>query len=196
MALSEIDRNLIQRCLAQKPKAWNDFVDRYMGLVVHVVNHTARSRSIRLSTQDQDDLTADVFLAILENDFAVLRHFRGQASLATYLTVISRRVAVRELLKRKTAARLGEPAAGGTAVDAMADANPGPEQRLSDREEVERLLAELEGTEAEIVRLYHLDGKTYREISVALGMPENSIGPTLSRAREKLRKSSVEEPTN
>ena len=30
MALSEIDRNLLQRCLARKPRAWEDFVDRFM----------------------------------------------------------------------------------------------------------------------------------------------------------------------
>ncbi len=42
MALSEIDRNLLDRCLQRKPRAWEDFVDRFMGLVVHVVSHTAR----------------------------------------------------------------------------------------------------------------------------------------------------------
>jgi RNA polymerase sigma-70 factor (ECF subfamily) len=36
--------------------------------------------------------------------------------------------------------------------------------------------------------MYHLEGKSYREISQALGLPENSIGPTLHRAREKLRR--------
>jgi RNA polymerase sigma-70 factor (ECF subfamily) len=45
----------------------------------------------------------------------------------------------------------------------------------------------LTGPEAEVVRLYHLEGKSYREISSAIGIPENSIGPTLSRARAKLR---------
>ncbi len=45
----------------------------------------------------------------------------------------------------------------------------------------------LTGSEAEVVRLYHLEGKTYREISSAIGIPENSIGPTLNRARAKMR---------
>ena len=196
MVLSEIDRNLLQRCLDRKPNAWNDFVDRYIGLVIHVIHHTARARSVRLSAQDQDDLTAEVFLAILNKDFAVLQHFRGQSSLATYLTVIARRVVIRELLKQKTVARLGEPTESATLVEALADRNPGPEQRLSDREQVERLLDELDGAEAEVVRLYHLEGKSYQEISAALGMPENSIGPTLSRARDKLRNSNVDQPTN
>jgi RNA polymerase sigma-70 factor (ECF subfamily) len=62
-----------------------------------------------------------------------------------------------------------------------------PEKRISNREEVERLMDNLTGPEAEVVRLYHLEGKSYREISSAIGIPENSIGPTLSRARAKLR---------
>ena len=44
VALSEIDRNLFARCLARKPRAWDDFVDRFMGLVLHVIDHSAQSR--------------------------------------------------------------------------------------------------------------------------------------------------------
>ena len=62
------------------------------------------------------------------------------------------------------------------------------EQRVSDRDQVERLLAELDGAEAKVVRMYHLEGKSYQEISSAVGMPENSVGPTLSRARSKMRR--------
>src|SRR3954466_16050158 len=82
VALSDIDRNLLDRCLNRKPRAWEDFVDRFMGLVVHVINHTAQCRSIRLSTSDREDLASDVFVAIVERDMAVLRHFRGKSSLA------------------------------------------------------------------------------------------------------------------
>ena len=44
------------------------------------------------------------------------------------------------------------------------------------------------GEEADIVRLYHLEGKTYHEISRETGVPVNSIGPALSRARAKMRR--------
>lgn len=187
MALSEIDRNLLSRCLGRKPRAWEEFVDRFLGLVIHVINHTAQCRSIRLTSQDVEDLAADVFLAVVNNDFAILRRFRGDSSLATYLTVVSRRVVVRELLKRRTTASLSESGAD------IAIGQPSThEQRISNREEVERLLESLEGPEAEVVRMYHLEGKTYQEISTSVGMPENSVGPTLSRARAKLRRQSVD----
>ena len=179
MALSEIDRSLLRRCLERQPGAWEDFVDRFLGLAVHVVNHTAQARSIRLTLQDTEDLVAEVFLAVVNKDFALLRRFRGRSSLATYLTVVARRVVVRELLKRKTTSSLKDVAENASGVD--------HEQRISDRDEVERLLRQLHGSDADVIRMYHLEGKSYQEISSSIGMPENSIGPTLSRARAKLR---------
>jgi len=180
VALSDIDRSLLDRCLAQKPRAWEDFVDRFTGLIIHVVNHTARCRSIMLSSADREDLTAEVLLNIVQNDFAVLRHFRGNCSLATYLTVVARRVVVRKLVGSRTATALGD-AADAAAVE------PGAEQRITDRDEVQSLMEQLDQSEADVVRMYHLEGKTYQEISRSTGVPTNSVGPLLSRARTKLR---------
>jgi len=192
VALLEIDRNLLDRCLSEKPNAWHDFVDRFMGLVVHVVNHTAQSRSIRLAPEDREDLVGEVFLTLVKNDYAVLRQFRGGSSLATYLTVVARRVVVHQLLRRRATAALSD-----TAVEEAPSRDNGAVERISDQEEVARLLEELQGTEAEVVRLYHLQGKSYHEISQAVGMPENSIGPTLSRAREKMRRAAAaDQPTS
>lgn len=184
MSLHPIDRQLLERCLARKPRSWEDFVDRYLGLVLHVVDHSARCRGISLTPQDREDLTAEVFLACLADDMAVLRRFRGQSSLATYLTVVARRVVVRELLKRRPEVPLsGDP---------LAADQPSPVQRIGDREVIERLLEELNGSESEVVRLYHLESKSYEEISHILGVPVNSIGPLLSRARTKMRQAQVE----
>jgi len=184
VALSELDRTLLQRCLARKPRAWDEFVNRFVGLVTHVIRHTAQCRSMRLSRQDIEDLTAEAFLTLIKDDFAVLRRFRGESSLATYLTVVCRRIVVRELLKKKRPANLAESL--GDVADPGRSAMH--EERISNRDEVERLLSHLQGSEADVVRMYHLEGKTYREISATVGVPENTIGPTLSRARAKIRR--------
>lgn len=193
MGLSEIDRNLLERCLARKARAWEDFVDRFMGLIIHVIQHSAHARSIRLTPEDRDDLCAEVFLNLLKDDFAILRHFRGQSSLATYLTVVARRIVVKELLGRKPSAPLKEPAPRRPVPQPVGKPSEA-ESRLEDREEVEGLLEELEGPEAQVVRMFHLEGKSYAEISLALGIPENSIGPILSRARVKMRRAGVNQP--
>lgn len=191
MPLTEQDQKLLLRCLARQGDAWSEFVERFLGLVVHVVHHTAETRGVNLTPADQEDLCGDVLLAVMRDDFAVLRHFRGQSSLATYLSVVSRRVCIREMVRRK----LHHPAggSGGSSLN-MADparvADPNghrEEERIENREEVERLLQALNGEEATAVRLYHLEGRSYREISETLGVAENSVGPLLSRARERLR---------
>jgi RNA polymerase sigma-70 factor (ECF subfamily) len=156
-----------------------------MGLVVHVVNHSIQSRSLRLSPEDREDLVAQVFLTIVKDDLAILRHFRGESSLATYLTVIARRVVVADLLRQRANQQHDGNNHGHEHEMAMAGAEA--EQRVSNRDEVERMMADLDSAEANIVRMYHLEGKSYQEISSAVGMPENSVGPTLSRARRKMR---------
>lgn len=186
MALTEIDRSLLSRCVTNQPGAWRDFVDRFLGLFVHVVNHTAHARSVPLTAELVDDLCAEVFVRLLENDYAILRRFRGHSSLATYLTVIARRIVVKEMARRRMAEAMGH-------VNAHTEtaANDHHERRIDNRDEVEQLLANLSPTEAEIVRRYHLRGDSYRDISRELGVPENTIGPTLSRARQRMREKPV-----
>ena len=186
MALTEIDRNLLTRCVTNQPGAWRDFVDRFLGLFVHVVNHTAHARSVPLTSELVDDLCAEVFVRLLEDDYAILRRFRGHSSLATYLTVVARRIVVKEMAQRRMAEAMGHVSA-----HAETASNDRHERRIEDRDEVERLLADLPAQEAEIVRRYHLFGNNYREISRDLGVPENTIGPTLSRARQRLRQRAV-----
>lgn len=137
MVLSEIDKNLLDRCLARKPGSWEDFVDRFLGLVTHVVNHTAQSRSMKLSPQDREDLCADVFLSIVRDAVRRAQTLSNpQCSLSTYLTVIAGAVSpVRELLQKKTLGRLSLGATDATLEPA---ANGSHEQRVSDREEVDR----------------------------------------------------------
>jgi RNA polymerase sigma-70 factor, ECF subfamily len=186
VSLSEVDRLLLQRCLDQAPRAWQDFVDRFLGLVVHVANHTAQARGIAIDQATRDDLVADVFLTLIASDYAVLRRFRRNCSLATYLTVISRRVIARRLLQNASGSNgrhqnvSADDASHVAATDAVV-------QRIEDQEEVQRLLLRLDPREANVVRMYHLEGKSYQEISRTVGISENSIGPVLSRAREKMR---------
>lgn len=188
VSLSEVDRLLLQRCLDGAPRAWQDFVDRFLGLVVHVANHEAQSRGIAIDEATRNDLAADVFLELIRNDLAVLRRFRRNCSLATYLTVIARRVIVRRLTPQGrpgTAAATADPERVSHTIRS-AEGTPG--ERIENAEEVRRLMVRLDPQEASLVRMFHLEGKSYQEISQAIGMAENSIGPALSRARAKMRR--------
>lgn len=189
MALTEIDRRILKQCLARAPGAWEDFVDRFIGVIVHVVRHTAHARSVPLTPDDLDDLCSEVFVVLLKDDFAVLRSFRGDSSLSTYLTVIARRVVVKQMSHRRKAEALGHVAAHQAAVESHPAEAAG--ERLEQQDEVRAMMAQLEPQEAEVVRKFYLEGQGYKRIAVDLGIPENSVGPILSRAREHLKQRRV-----
>lgn len=187
MALTAVDRALVQRCLHHEPGAWNDFVDRFLGLIYHVIHHTSYLRSTPLRPEDTEDVAAEILLQIVANDYAVLRQFRGQCSLATYLTVIARRNCIHALAQR-SAAREVQLKADGHARELESEEPPKAEIGIESLEEVQKLLGKLPAREREVVRLCYLEGRSYEEISTEMHIPVNSIGPILSRARKRLRK--------
>ena len=162
MPLREIDRQLLDRCLRKEPNAWNDFVDRYMGLVYHVIHHVSHARSVVLSPADIEDIAAEILLAVVDDDYAILRRFKGNSSLPTYLTVVARRICVRDIIKRGREAELGHTHAhrAGLAAEGSSD----EVAAVATKEEVDRMLERLSGREAEVVQLYHLQYLNYRQI--------------------------------
>jgi RNA polymerase sigma-70 factor (ECF subfamily) len=163
-------------------------------LVLHVIRHSARVRGIPLRPEDEEDIAAEIFFALVDDDYAVLRRFRGEAALATYLTIVARRVAVRELLQNKALLTLPDrhdDAHAGNGKHGPSQGEPtdrsGQEavERWENKQDVERVLSRLGGIEARILRFFHLEGKSYQEIAAFLDVPENSIGPMLVRARRK-----------
>jgi RNA polymerase sigma-70 factor (ECF subfamily) len=185
--LTAADRDLLKRCLHHEPGAWNDFVDRFLGLIYHVIHHTAHLRSMPLRPEEVEDLAAEVLLQLVANDYHVLRQFRGQSSLATYLTVIARRICVHELARRAAARQVQPRADGRRAAEAEPEEQPRAGVGLETLEEVAQLLKKLPSRERAVVRLYYLEGRTYEEIATELNVPINSIGPILSRARKRLK---------
>ncbi len=175
------DQRLLDRCIAGDAEGWRAFLQRFGGLFAYVAARTAERRGTPLSDAEREDIVANVVFECLRNDAAVLRAFAGRASLASYLTVIARRVAVRHLIRELEAFRVA------VAQDRPpAAAMPSP-QPIDDREQVAALLDRLEPDEAKLVRLHHLESRSYGEISAITGLPLGSIGPALSRARTKLR---------
>jgi RNA polymerase sigma-70 factor (ECF subfamily) len=186
VALTAVDRELLKRCLNHEPGAWREFVDRFLGLIYHVIHVTAHARGMTMSPQDVEDLAADVMAKIVAKEYAVLRHFKGRSSLASYLTVISRRICLHELASRASERQV-QPA-----PEAELEQRPAPEPTktepsMDNLEEVQALLGKLPPRERQVVRMFYIEGKTYDEISEQLDMPTNSIGPILTRARTRLR---------
>lgn len=190
MVLSQVDQVLLERCLAQRDGAWEEFLDRFLPLLVHVVTHTSRVKFNRLPDAWRDDLVAEVLLSIVDDDFGVLRKFRGNSSLGTYLVVVARRVAARKLAKMRRATGDSPPARSQEPIEIHDDL-----ENLARWDHVETLLGRLPPREAQAIRLYHLQHCSYEEVGTHLGVPENSVGPLLSRARSLMRAAEAEDKT-
>lgn len=198
MVLSDLDRDLLARCLQGTDGAWEDFVDRYLPLIAHVVNSIAKARMGNLPDEMRADLTAEILLGLVDKDFAILRRFRGQSSLGTYLVVVSRRIAVRKLSKMRRVPKQAEAQATTPLAQATSSSNDGhqststntlsPEAwHMENVEEVDNLLAHMPSEEATAIRMFHLEHRSYSDIGTHFGIPENSVGPLLSRARDRMR---------
>ena len=101
MSINELDQTLLTRCLEEQPRGWEDFVDRFMGLVVHVIDHTVQVRGLAIDDEQRDRLCEDVFTILDHDSFRLLREFDDQCSLTTYMTIVARRVVVRLVQNRK-----------------------------------------------------------------------------------------------
>lgn len=187
MPLTEKDRQLVNDLLSGRNGAWNVFVDRYASLIVQVIRHTTHAHSLKLNQDDIDDLTADVFTALLERNLAAIRGFRGRSSFATYLTVVIRRVVLRKLTQRRYREAFGHVQAHQNSV-AEAASEQGTSQSADARDEVDSLMTRLPEPMRQVMEAFYLHGKSYQEIGRILNMPVNSIGPTIARAKMLLKR--------
>ncbi len=187
MPLTNHDRKLLTDLLNAQSGAWKLFVDRYTPLVVKVIQHTAHAHSLKLNSDDTEDLCADTMAELLARNMAALRSFRGRCSLATYLGVIARRIVVRKLAEHRFSSAMGHINAHRAAVDSALSETSSVRQ-LDHHDHVESLLSKLPEEPRQIARWLFLDELTYREIAGRLGKSVNSIGPIVSRLRSLLNR--------
>lgn len=182
-----VESDLIRDLLEGSPRAWEELVDRYGGLVRSRIADVASLFGRQNDWSTIDDVTAEVFASLLARDAAALRCFRCQSSLSTYLAVIATRIA------RRSIARLVRNDHGQS--EKLEEIDPrtsdaDPESLLIGREERDRLLIlvdRLPKRQKELVVAFYREEQTYAEISHRFDIPIGSIGTTLRRAEQKLR---------
>src|SRR5437660_4220473 len=131
---------------------------------------------------DAEDLLQEIFLSAHRK----LESFRGDAALGTWLY----RLATNQILDhvRSRAARAGQLTDGLDDASLLADASGHRlADRVIDRIDLERAMAELpEGCRAAFV-LHDVEGLEHREVSDLLGIAEGTSKSQVHKARLKLR---------
>jgi RNA polymerase sigma factor (sigma-70 family) len=155
------------------------------------VNRLARrvARANGLSRQDCEDFSQDVWLYLLGQDLRLLKAFRGQSSLETYLwTFMKRRCAVWNA--RRLAAfnpRLHQPFSIGLAQRERRPDVHRQGQRLS--EALDRVIERLPVSDRELLRLHFIQGMSVTEIVVGQKASRWAMYKRLERLLQGIRRS-------
>ena len=180
------DTALVRALLEGEVGAWDLFVERYASLVTAVVRKILRGRGLKGAASDVDDVTENVFVALLERDGRLLRRYDPAHKLATYVAVIARTQCHRWLRARKAKTNLADEAWGESLADSGALAVPAGLARTEALAAVRESLAELTPREQELLKAFYFEGIDYKELAEKLGLSMNSVGAALTRARSKL----------
>jgi RNA polymerase sigma factor (sigma-70 family) len=160
-------------------EAWHALVDRYAGLVVSV------ARGFRPAAEDVADVSRTVWLRTVEN----LPRLRLPQALPAWLITVTRN----ECLRMPERASRLRPGGGTTPAGSPDPDQPDIDARLrrAEREAALReAFATLPARDKRLLALLLADPPpSYQEVSVILGVPIGTIGPTRRRTIERLRSS-------
>lgn len=177
----EDERALVRACAEGDPQAWRRFHARFERTALRNAERTLTRLGADDPLERARDVAADVFAELLADDRAALRRFEGRSSVATWLTVITRRRAARSLRRRAPVA-LEEPS------ELVGD-DPAPDELAQQRELgrlVDQQLRGLAPRDRLALQLFYEGNRSYRDVATALDVPVNRIGTLLARARERL----------
>jgi RNA polymerase sigma-70 factor (ECF subfamily) len=168
------DEALVPRLHARDPDAFEQVMRRHNGRLFRV------ARSILSNDSDAEEALQDAYIRA----FAGIAGFKGEASLATWLT----RIAINEALVRLRRRRPDTaPIEEGLA---LADPRPSPEQDAARRElrgVIERALDALPAAFRAVFVLRALEQMSVEETAAALGIREETVKTRFFRARRHLR---------
>jgi RNA polymerase sigma factor (sigma-70 family) len=167
--------SLLARAAQGDQRAWDTLVDQHTTLLYAV------ARSFRLDAADAGDVVQTTWLRLVEH----LDRIEDPTRLVGWLVTTARREALR-VLRRGGRER---PAVDDSVIDRADDAEPVDAALLTDERNRALWTAYRQLSERcrQLLRVAVWEPRAYDEISVALGMPVGSIGPTRRRCLTRLR---------
>ncbi len=170
MAVEQSDAQLVSRCRAGDPAAWNEFVERFSRYV-----YAISGRGFRLSQQDAEDVFQEVFARAYER----LSELRSDDAVRPWLAQLTRRLCIDRL-------RLN-------ARDTPSDTEPDEHEvddvlsQLDDAMSVRAALDKVGDPCRELLDRFFCRDESYRTIGEVLEIPAGTIASRISRCLEKVR---------
>jgi len=190
------DQGLVAGCVQGEPICWEVLYGRYYGHVRRVVGWPRW----RFTPSEVEDYVQEVFLELIR----ALPGFRGEASLATFITRLAKNKCVSQI-RRKTALKRVREEVGYALEErkgsddepvalAIAD-GPSLDDHVVAQEEAVQVVAALQELSEDcqaIVRLRYFNELSYDEICSILSLPLGTVCSRLKRCLERLKKTLIE----
>jgi RNA polymerase sigma-70 factor (ECF subfamily) len=182
---------LVQRCIAGETEGWREIMSKYGALVAHAVR-TTFFRVLKQADPNQvDDAVQSVWLSLCDDGCRRLRSFESKAALSTWLTVLSTRRALDYIRGEMRKGSMKHVHLDDEERDLVKELQaPEAEEQFS-LDEIFLLydaLDRLPGDDKLILKMYYLDGLSYRSIASILKVAPNTVSSYILRARDKLKK--------
>ncbi len=179
--------SLVRRCVAGDAAAWEEIVRHFNRRIYNICYRFTGS------SDDAEDLTQEVFIKV----YRTLSSFdQEKGSFQTWVTTMTRNLLVDHFRKSKQDRAtdsmdeaVSEESDSATISEQIADRGPSPDQRILTRETqelVQKGLQKLSPELREAVILRDLQDMDYREIALALKVPEGTVKSRINRGRTEL----------
>lgn len=190
ICLTQPDTDLIDRCRANDPAAFDAVVARYKN---KIYNYLFRMMG---NADDAEDVTQEVFVRL----YTTIDSFRSQSSLNTWLFRIAGNLCIDHFRRGKKhkaiAFSLDDPVSeadsgeGSFASREIADSRYEPHRQMEQTELSQQIQVALAGLPEKlraVLLLHDIEGMPYEEIAQIVGCPLGTVKSRLFNARLQLR---------
>jgi len=183
---------LIKGCVARDATAWREMITKYGALIAHAARTTLHRVLKNVDPNQVEEASQAIWAMLVEDECRRLRSFAGQSALSTWLTVLATR---RTLDFIRTEMRKGsmktikiENEDDKDMLNELRE-REAPNAVVNDDEmtQLHEGMDELATEERLILKLYYLDGLSYRSIAKTMKVAPNTVSSYIFRAREKLK---------
>jgi RNA polymerase sigma-70 factor (ECF subfamily) len=147
----------------------------------HSARVAATVKGMLGETAEVEDVGQEVFISFYRS----LHRFRGDASIATFLTRIAINLAINEIKKRNRWFRVSTPA-GADDLDRQADPGDGPDL-VQKKNRIRAAIRALPVKYRSVIVLRLLQEYSTEETAAILDLPPGTVQSRLSRGQKKLR---------
>ncbi len=187
MEEAQLVASLVRRCNAGDAVAWEEIVQRFNRRIYNICYRFTGS------SDEAEDLAQEVFIKM----YRTLKSYDAdKGALMTWVATLTRNLLVDHFRKSKQdrlTDSMDEPLSqedeGLSLASQLPDTAPSPDARLQTREAqemVQRALRKLSPELREAVILRDLQDMDYRDIALALKVPEGTVKSRINRGRTEL----------